>query len=125
MSTAHTFKFPFPPSVNGYWRHIVIKGSPRTLISDAGRKYRRAVQRTVLIEHKGIHYSGAIQCDLGLHPPDNRRRDIDNYSKGLLDALAHSGVYDDDSQIKQLNIALYPKLPPGCVYVTLDTIPWG
>jgi hypothetical protein len=27
-----------------------------------------------------------------LYPPDNRRRDIDNYTKGLFDALTHAGV---------------------------------
>ena len=39
---------PWPPSVNSYWRSIVIGGSPRVLISRAGRQYRVDVQAAVL-----------------------------------------------------------------------------
>jgi crossover junction endodeoxyribonuclease RusA len=31
-----------------------------------------------------------------LYPPDNRRRDIDNYTKGLFDALTHARVWEDE-----------------------------
>ncbi len=36
--------------------------------------------------------------------PDARRRDVDNLLKAPLDALAHAGIYDDDSQIADLSI---------------------
>lgn len=36
--------------------------------------------------------------------PDNRRRDAVNLLKAPLDALAHAGVYEDDSQIVELSI---------------------
>jgi len=39
-----------------------------------------------------------------VYPPDNRRRDIDNVQKALLDAMQHGGAYADDSQIVRLTI---------------------
>jgi Holliday junction resolvase RusA-like endonuclease len=36
------------------------------------------------------------------HPPDKRRRDIDNPVKATLDALVHWGVLHDDSCIVEL-----------------------
>jgi crossover junction endodeoxyribonuclease RusA len=48
--------------------------------------------------------------------PDRRRRDLDNLLKAVQDALAHAGVYDDDSQIVDLRIRragidrAYPRL---------------
>ena len=37
-----------------------------------------------------------------LYPPDQRRRDIDNYNKALFDALTLTGVWEDDSQVKRM-----------------------
>ena len=36
-------ELPIPPLVNHYWRHITIKGTPRTLISARGRDFRKNV----------------------------------------------------------------------------------
>ena len=32
---------PFPPSMNTYWRHVMVGKHPRTLISEKGRIYRK------------------------------------------------------------------------------------
>lgn len=113
-------ELPFPPSTNTYWRHIAIRGRPRTLISDRGRKYRQCVMETWLLLNREEQLTGPLSCVLDLHPPCRRRRDCDNFAKGLLDALTHAKVYQDDSQIVDLRIRMHPKKPPGCVIVTLE-----
>lgn len=115
-----TLELPFPPSINGYWRHVMIGKHPRTLISEKGRAFRQAVLDHCLVENVRQTFAGPIACTVDLHPPCNRRRDCDNYCKGLLDALGHAGIYSDDSQIVDLRIRMHPKLAPGKVVVTLQ-----
>jgi Holliday junction resolvase RusA-like endonuclease len=93
------FVLPYPPSINHYWRRV----GPRTLISREGRRFRERV--TAILAALGIEpMSGALAVQVEIYPPDNRRRDIDNVQKALLDALQHGGAYTDDSQIVRLSI---------------------
>jgi len=109
---------PFPPSVNRYWRHV----GPRVLISREGRSYREAV-RSLLAAARPTpdthSFRGRIDMKVTLHPPDRRRRDIDNPMKGLLDALEHAGVYADDSQIDHLTIDRGAVVPGGSCTVEI------
>ena len=65
-------KLPWPPSVNTYWRHVVLgkgpKASARTLISKKGREYRDTVAR------KWAHYhpplTGRLSVEIDAHVPD-------------------------------------------------------
>jgi crossover junction endodeoxyribonuclease RusA len=45
-----------------------------------------------------------IFMEVYLYPPDRRKRDLDNYMKGLLDALTEAGLWTDDVLIDQLHI---------------------
>ena len=47
---------------------------------------------------------GRLYVTITAYQPDNRRRDLDNLPKAILDALQHAGVYEDDSQIDELRI---------------------
>ena len=90
---------PHPPSINHYWRRV----GPRTLISKGGRLFRRDVCR--LLRDMDVRpIAGPLSVDVLIHPPDRRRRDIDNVLKALLDALQHGGAYEDDNQIVDLSI---------------------
>ncbi len=40
---------------------------------------------------------------LVLYPPNRARRDLDNCFKALFDALTHAGIWQDNSQVKQLS----------------------
>lgn len=99
---------PFPPSVNGYWR--AFRG--RNILSKRGREYREDAMGAIA---KAMMAGGfpplahRLKVSLDLHPPDARRRDIDNYCKGVLDALTHAGVWLDDEQIDELNILKCPR----------------
>ena len=89
---------PWPPSVNAYWR--AFRG--RTILSAEGRAYRAAAQFARRSDRDAI--TGRLHVRLNLYPPDARRRDVDNSCKATLDALAHAGVYGDDSQIDYLEV---------------------
>ncbi len=96
---------PFPPSVNGYWRNIAMGKRPRTIISEKGRDYRAATIASILRQHSGYLLRGRLAVEVTLYAPDRRARDIDNYLKGLLDAITHSKeVWEDDGQIDELRI---------------------
>lgn len=104
------FSLPWPPSVNTYWRHIVLGGKfkkarAQVLISEQGREYRVAVAKAV---HEQQVPRGAVRGRLAVsivaHPPDRRTRDLDNLLKGCLDSLKHAGVFADDGDIDALQV---------------------
>jgi Holliday junction resolvase RusA-like endonuclease len=105
---------PYPPSINHYWRRV----GPRTLISREGRRFRERVQ-AILAGMKIEPLAGPLEMEVRIHPPDNRRRDIDNVQKALLDALQHGGAYGDDSQIVKLTITKGLPLAGGKTLVSI------
>lgn len=105
----------WPPSVNHYWRSV----GGRAILSRAGRQYRDSVAASVLTQGRP-RLAGRLAVRLECRPPDSRRRDLDNVAKGILDGLAHAGVYQDDSQIDRLVIERCPVAAGGLVTVTLE-----
>ena len=103
---------PYPPSVNHIWRHVVIKGTVRTLLSKEGRKYRVAARNGIT----GEPLTGRLAVRVIVYQPDRRRRDLDNVCKACLDALSPEkgkvrgfpGVWLDDSQIDVLHVERGP-----------------
>ncbi len=108
---------PWPPSVNHYWRRI----GNRTLISKAGRRFRTRVLATLSAQHIEP-MTGLLAVRVVAHPPDRRRRDLDNIAKSLLDALEHGGIYEDDSQIDWLSIERASVVKGGAVIVEINAI---
>lgn len=51
-----------------------------------------------------------------------RRRDIDNLTKCVLDALAHAGVYEDDCQIDDLRVRRLHVEAPGAADVIVTEL---
>jgi Holliday junction resolvase RusA-like endonuclease len=108
---------PYPPSVNTYWRHVLIQGHPRVLISSQGREYRRKV---ILALTECDMMLGPLVVTIAVYPPDRMRRDVDNILKGLLDAMQHGGAYEDDSQIVELHVRKHAPDKPGRVEVEIS-----
>ena len=109
------YELSYPPSVNHYWRHV----GDRTLISRAGREYRQRVADE--LAHQGVSTAGgSISLFISVHPPDRRRRDLDNILKALLDALQHGGAYQDDSQIDSLRVVRSKPVRGGQVMVLVS-----
>ena len=118
-----TINLPLPPSVNKYYRHIVIRKAPRTLISSDGREYRQAVIdsfRLQFPDHKPM--TGRLSVFVELFPRDRRKTDVDNYAKPLLDGMTHAGVWLDDSQIDHLTLFRSAIVTGGACTVTVEEL---
>lgn len=124
MPQSVTFDLPFPPSVNQYWRHAMIHGSPRTLLSARGRQYRDDVAAAVWERFGAISPAKfRVRVAIELHPPDARKRDLDNYFKGALDGLTACGFWADDELIDDLRIVRREAhRPRGKLVVTVEEI---
>lgn len=110
-------ELPYPPSVNHYWRRV----GARTLISRRGRAFRQTV--CSILATRGVRpLDGPLAVEVTIHPPDKRRRDIDNVQKALLDALQHGGAYGDDSQIVRLTIEKGDPLDGGKTLVHIRKV---
>ena len=108
-------ELPYPPSVNHYYRRV----GPRTLISREGRAYREKV--CSLLADLGLPgFTGPLDVEVEVFPPDNRRRDIDNLQKSLLDSMQHGGLYEDDSQIVKITIDKRDSVAGGFVIVRVQ-----
>ncbi|TNV14927.1 RusA family crossover junction endodeoxyribonuclease [Buttiauxella sp. B2] len=113
---------PFPPSVNTYWRSP--NSGPlagRHLISAKGRQYRSDTTAAVIEQLRKIPkpFSAELSVNVVLYPPENRRRDLDNYLKALFDSLTHANVWEDDSQIKHMEVSWGPLIPKGSTEITI------
>lgn len=114
---------PWPPSVNRYYRSLRTGAmAGRVLISEEGRAYRLAVDAVVKLTRSSKCYDiPLVVCALA-SPPDRRARDLDNLWKPVLDALQHSGVFLNDSQIDELNIKRGPVVKGGQFAVSVAPI---
>jgi crossover junction endodeoxyribonuclease RusA len=93
------FTLPYPPSANRYWRH----GRGRTYKSDDARQYQEAAAWCAKLAGATLH-DGAVGLELRFYRPE-RRGDLDNRIKVLLDAL-QGVLYLDDKQVKELHAYL-------------------
>ena len=108
---------PYPPSVNHYW---MTKGKAR-FICAAGKLFREQV--AWIVRGKRLQsITGRLSVEVELSPPDNRKRDLDNALKALLDGLEHAGVYADDSHIDYLVISRQPVVKGGSCEVRVSAM---
>lgn len=92
-----TYVFPYPPSVNTLY--FQGKNHGQKFMSQKGKDYKKAI--SVLYRQQET-LTGKLEVFLDLYPPDNRVRDIDNYTKAVLDGLTQLDIVEDDSQIIKL-----------------------
>lgn len=117
---------PFPPSVNHYWESRAVnlgrpkgreamfnKGKERfkidRYIGERGRAFRQAVHEYCLVKNIRARFVGPVEAQIDYLPPTKATYDQDNYSKALLDALTHAGIWDDDSQVIRSHATMWPK----------------
>lgn len=123
LSTVYIDKLPWPPTINTYWR-TPRKGplAGRTLISEKGRAYRKAVIEHVRARPRHPTLKGRMAIAVMAYLPDRRRRDLDNITKALFDSMVHAGVMADDSQIDLMQVARGPIEKGGSVWVVYGEI---
>lgn len=94
------FRLPFPPTVNSLFRNFargrVKTGRYKNWIKLAYEKFINQVYGQI---------SGRVAIKVLLFRPDQRKRDLDNYLKALLDFLVAQGVIEDDSVVQSIVIA--------------------
>ena len=118
---------PYPPSVNSYkriGRTITTKrgkilqtrvNSPETLafyietINESRRKGLKSFADATI----------SLEVSIDIHPPNNRRSDIDNRVKVTLDALQHAKLIPDDYQIARLLVTRRSIIPQGQIIVRI------
>lgn len=136
MSQSFVITLPWPPSVNTYWRSVVIplgkkgardKGPPRfrsaVLLSEQGREYQKRVADAVLWQGIPVgRLTGKLSIWIHAMPPDRRARDLDNLPKGVLDGLKHAGVIRDDCDIDDLRITRFGIRPGGALQIQISEI---
>ena len=125
---ADVIELPYPPSLNHYWRHVMVGRRPATLISREGRAFRTRVCALLAADAGGglirkPPAGGRIALAMDAFPPDRRRRDLDNLIKATADALQHAGVYEDDSQIDLLAIRRREPVTGGRLDVRIEPLP--
>jgi crossover junction endodeoxyribonuclease RusA len=90
------------------------------VIGPRGRAYRKDATAAIHEQRVPIEgIGGSLKVELLAHPPDRRRRDLDNLQKALLDAVVAAGVIEDDSNIDDLRVIRGPVFPGGKVDVVI------
>lgn len=112
---------PWPPSLNNYWRFA----NGRAFLTKEAREYKKMIgylskswKYDVLLDR--------IDLDIVVFPPDKRKRDLDNLTKILIDALEEAKLFIDDSQIDRINIERGEIVKQGLVLLDLKARnkPW-
>lgn len=111
-----TLELPYPPTVNHYLTRTR-RGYTLTARARAYRAEVCALAKAQKVTNFGPH---RLEVVLHIHPPDRRKRDLDNLAKSVLDALQHAGVFEDDSQIDRLTLLRCPPLPGGRVVAGVE-----
>lgn len=88
-----------PPSVNTMW----INKPKGRYKSKRGKEFEKEALYEIKRQYKGKLLTGRLKMNLRLFFKGKTKRDIDNYNKGILDALTGI-IYADDEQIEELNI---------------------
>lgn len=83
-----------PPSVNRLWR--ASKGGT-VYRSPAYVVWRKQAAWEIIAQAKKNKIKGPFKLEMTVQRPDQRKRDLDNLLKAVLDALQDAGTIDSDS----------------------------
>jgi len=104
-------QLPLPPSTNVMWRAVPYSGHCRVIVSREGRAFRDECAPIM------AEYRGPFQSDVSVEATfffKNRRSDLDNRIKALLDVLEVTvlgfGLVQNDRQVTELHC--YKKIDP-------------
>lgn len=106
---------PLAPTMNTYWRNV----QGKVLISKEGRSYKKHVGALALRLGMPL-LTGNVKVLIEYHRPQ-RRGDLDNRQKALLDTL--KGVaYIDDEQIVEIHSRRFESPNDGKIIIAIEAI---
>lgn len=108
---------PWPPTVNDYYK--VTQAGQRYLDKKV-RVYREATAKAIHEQAPSLYLEDPLFVEVYLFPPDRRKRDVDNYMKGLLDGMTEAKLWKDDSIVNQLHIFRGETVKGGIVRVEIS-----
>lgn len=95
--------------------------SARQIISQKGREFReKAVP--ILVQSGIPRIEEPVEVTIRLYPPTKRAFDLDNFSKGILDAMQHADILEDDHLVHRLVVEKMEKDKPGRSEVTIKEL---
>lgn len=107
---------PYPPVTgNHMWKHA--KGA-HYLVKEA-RDFYVVMGQAVRMQGAALELNQPLSITVTLHPPDRRRRDMDNAWKVIGDALTKARVWQDDAQIRSKLIQWAEPIKGGRVLVSI------
>ena len=109
---------PWPPTVNTYY--AVFKG--RKILSAKGRAYKKECYWLMAAKKCSKRDSGKFSVEIHAHPPDLRKRDLDNILKPVLDALGEYGAIPDDSDVDKILVVRHDVQKGGSIGVSVCEI---
>jgi len=107
---------PWPATVNDYYG---TNAYGARFIKKKARAFREVCENAIREQFPHISLSDRLLVEVVLFPPDRRKRDLDNYMKGLLDGCTQGQLWVDDSIIDQLFIYRGEPVSGGCVRVEI------
>lgn len=100
-NTSGSVNLTLPMPVSSNAMYVPVEG--RVVLSAAARTYYAEMYN--IMEREGVQtLTGRLCVHMWVHEKDKRRRDINNLTKTLFDALQRCKVYVDDSQIDETHI---------------------
>ena len=112
-------KLPWPPTVNTYYGNAK---NGRKYLTKRGRDFKKEAVVQLMVQKAPLALAGRLEVRIEAHPPDRRKRDIDNIIKPLLDCITDYGLWLDDEQIDILRIRRRSIEKPGYVRVYIMEI---
>jgi crossover junction endodeoxyribonuclease RusA len=111
-----TIELPLPPSANRYWRNF----QGRTVKSQEARNYQAQVGWLAKVAGLSEPLDGDISVSLRVYR-QQRRGDLDNRIKVILDSL--QGIaYEDDNQVVELHAYRYDDKENPRVVVQVEAL---
>ncbi len=106
---------PYPPTVNTYY--TIARG--RKILSTKGRSYKKQALLSMMEQNVPKGRDGVYAVMIHMMPPDNRKRDVDNIIKPLLDSLVEYGALPDDSMVFDLRVQRFDAVKGGLITINL------
>lgn len=120
MNRTASFWFTWPPSVNR--SRVAAKNHNRLINTKVLRDWQSDNNLSNRVRRVEAFGKARISATLILYPPDKRKRDIDNFTKCVIDQMQKFGVFDDDCQIDRLRVIREQPVKGGKVFAVVEEI---